>query len=334
MSFLIQKGLFKTDFTDYHAVLGVPVDAENKEIRKRYMKIAKKLHPDSSAIHSEAEKKLANDILSKLVNPAYEKLFQEKERAEHAIMLRLKGQQVMQQPQMIEQVQSDKARQLAQAREIEPTYKKALEQLASQQYEFLDRTLDMIGEISELNLVYLMRVQSNGAAPKPKQPGAGPASQALAGKETEKPSAPKKQQKKSPVEDYYRRAEELVEKENLAGAIIELREGLKLEPTNSKCHSLLGEIYLQQEQSTMAKVHINKALELNPKDEKALAAKKNLQKLMAKKAAAAKSSGKSGKKAGCSPLRTRWGAGAAGCADGGGITIFGIKIGGGGSKKK
>ncbi|MBC6422333.1 MAG: DnaJ domain-containing protein [Hormoscilla sp. SP5CHS1] len=36
--------------------------AENKEIRKRYMKIAKKLHPDSSAIHSEAEKKLANDI--------------------------------------------------------------------------------------------------------------------------------------------------------------------------------------------------------------------------------------------------------------------------------
>ncbi|MBC6474524.1 MAG: DnaJ domain-containing protein [Hormoscilla sp. GM102CHS1] len=45
MSFLIQKGLFKTDFTDYHAILGVPVYAENKEIRKRYMKIAKKLHP-------------------------------------------------------------------------------------------------------------------------------------------------------------------------------------------------------------------------------------------------------------------------------------------------
>jgi len=83
----------------------------------------------------------------------------------------------------------------------------------------------------------------------------------------------------------------------------------------------LGEIYLQQGQSTMAKVYINKALELNPKDEKALAAKKNLQKSLAspKKAAAAKSSGKSGKKAG---------------SDGGGITIFGIKISGGGSKKK
>ncbi|MBC6474523.1 MAG: hypothetical protein GDA48_18355 [Hormoscilla sp. GM102CHS1] len=81
-----------------------------------------------------------------------------------------------------------------------------------------------------------------------------------------------------------------------------LRDGLKREPNNSKCHSLLGEIYLQQGQSTIA-------------------AKKNLQKSLAspKKAAAAKSSGKSGKKAG---------------SDGGGITICGIKISGGGSKKK
>ncbi|MBO1349252.1 MAG: hypothetical protein EBE86_018520 [Hormoscilla sp. GUM202] len=67
-------------------------------------------------------------ILSKPVNPAYEKLFQEKERAEHAIKLRQKGQHEMQQPQKLEQVQRDKARQLAQAREIEQTYKKALEQ--------------------------------------------------------------------------------------------------------------------------------------------------------------------------------------------------------------
>lgn len=318
MSFQIEKGLFKTDFTDYHAILGVPVDAENKEIRKRYMRIAKKLHPDSSTINSESEKKLANDLLSKLVNPAYEKLSQEKERAEHAIMLRLKGQQAMGQSKTVDQVQSDLARELTQASDIEQTYKKALEQLASQQYESLDRMLEMTGEISELNLVYLMRTQNNGATAT--KPAAAPAeNQAPAGKKTEQPPARKKQQKKSPVEDYYRRAEELVERENLAGAIMELRDGLKLEPTNSKCHSLLGEIYLQLKQTTMAKVHINKALELNPKDEKAKAAKKDLEKVMAKKATQAKSSEKSGKKSG---------------SDGGGFTIFGIKIGGGGSKKK
>lgn len=317
MSFQIQKGLFKTDFTDYHAILGVPVDAENKDIRKRYMRIAKKLHPDSSRFDNEAEKELAQAWFSKQVNPAYEKLSQEKERTEHEIMLKLKGQHAIREPQTIEQVQSDLARQLAQASDIEPTYKKALEQLASQQYESLDRMQDMTGEISELNLVYLMRTQSNGSTANT-QPAAAPASQAPAGKKAEKPPAQKKPPKKSPVEDYYRRAEELVEKENLPGAILELRDGLKLEPTNSKCHSLLGEIYLQQQQTTMAKIHINKALELNPKDAKALAAKKNLEKLMAKKAVGEKSSGKSGKKSG---------------SDGGGITIFGIKI-GGGSKKK
>jgi len=327
MSFLIQKGLFNTDFTDYHAVLGVPVDAENKDIRKRYMRIAKKLHPDSSGINSEAEKQLANDLLSKLVNPAYEKLSTEKERTEHGVMLRLKGQQAMQQPQMIEQLQSELARQLAQASELEQTYKKALEHLAAQQYEVLDRMQELTGEISELNLVYLMRAQSNGATVNPTKPAAAAtASQAPAEKKTEQPLARKKPPKKSPVEDYYRRAEELVEKENLAGAILELRDGLKLEPTNSKCHSLLGEIYLQQEQRTMAKVHINKALELNPKDEKALAAKKKLEKLKAKKPAAANSSGKSSGKSGKKSE-----------SDGGGITIFGIKFGGGskgGSKKK
>lgn len=319
MSFQIQKGLFNEDFTDYHAILGVPVDAEEKEIRKRYQRIAKKLHPDtSSAIHNEEEKELANAWLSKVVNEAKGKLFKEKERAEHAVMLRLKGQQAMQQPQTIEQVQSDLARQLAQASDLEPTYKKALAQLAEQQYDSIARMQDVTEEISELNLVYLMRSQSNGATANPTKPAAAPASKAPAGKKTEQPPAQKNPQKKSPVEDYYRRAEELVEKENLSEAILELRDGLKLEPTNSKCHSLLGEIYLLQEQSTMAKVHINKALELNPKDEKAKAAKKNLEKLMAKKAAQARSSEKSGKKSG---------------SDGGGITIFGIKF-GGGSKKK
>lgn len=320
MSFQIEKGLFKTDFTDYHAILGVPVDAEEKEIRKRYQKIAKKLHPDtSSGIHGEEEKELANAWFSKVVNQAKGKLFKEKERAEHAVLLRIKGQQAMQQPGMIEQLQSDLARQLAQASDLDGTYKKAIEQLAEQQYESIARIEDITGEISELNLVYLMRTQSNGATATPTKPAAAPASKAPAAKTTKQQPEEKKPPKKSPVEDYYRRAEKLVEKENLPGAILELRDGLKLEPTNSKCHSLLGEIYLQQKQSTMAKVHINKALELNPKDEKALAAQKNLEKLMAKKAAAAKSSGKSGKKSG---------------SDGGGITIFGIKIGGGGSKKK
>jgi len=34
--FKIDSGLFQFDFTDHHAVLGVPIDADFKDIRKRY----------------------------------------------------------------------------------------------------------------------------------------------------------------------------------------------------------------------------------------------------------------------------------------------------------
>ena len=65
-------------------------------------------------------------------------------------------------------------------------------------------------------------------------------------------------------------------KQNYAGAVLELREALKLDQNNSRTHTLMGVAYLKQNQATMAKVHINKALQLNPKDELALRGKKHL----------------------------------------------------------
>jgi preprotein translocase subunit Sec63 len=50
MSWKIDRGLFKYDFIDYHAILCVSVDADVKDIRKRYLKIARRLHPDSGLI--------------------------------------------------------------------------------------------------------------------------------------------------------------------------------------------------------------------------------------------------------------------------------------------
>ncbi|NET53020.1 MAG: J domain-containing protein, partial [Merismopedia sp. SIO2A8] len=84
MSFQIERGLFKFDFTDHHAVLGIPIGADKKEVRKRYLKIARNLHPDSSKAEGEAEKQQANQLLSKLVNPAYEQL--SKDDREYLVM--------------------------------------------------------------------------------------------------------------------------------------------------------------------------------------------------------------------------------------------------------
>ena len=63
MSFQIERGLFKFDFTDHHAVLGILVNEDVKEVRKRYFKIARILHYDSPNCESEAEIKQSNQPL-------------------------------------------------------------------------------------------------------------------------------------------------------------------------------------------------------------------------------------------------------------------------------
>lgn len=306
MSFNINQGLFQLDFTDFHAILGVPIQADSREIRKRYMRIAKNLHPDSSSTGTPEEKKQASQILSKLVNPAYEKLSQEKEYKEYMVMLRIKGQQAAQQ-NSTQTLQSEVAKKLAQAKDVDVEYKKAMEDLAAQQYQTLNDFSKVTGEISELNMVYLMRAGSSGAKPANQPKAATPPPPKPA---NPAPPPPPKVEKKSPVEGYYGRAKELTEKGNFPKAILELRDALKLEPSNSDCHSLLGMIYLKQGQTTMAKVHINKALEGDPKHAEALDLKKKLEALIKK----GKDTGKTDQKAGQ------------------GIKIFGITIGGG--KKK
>ena len=46
MPFAIKHGLFKLKITDYHAILGIPLDADAKQVRLRYLKIAQTIHPD------------------------------------------------------------------------------------------------------------------------------------------------------------------------------------------------------------------------------------------------------------------------------------------------
>lgn len=59
-------------------------------------------------------------------------------------------------------------------------------------------------------------------------------------------------------------------------AILELRKGLTINPRNSNIHSLLGLAYQKQNYNTMAKVYVNKAIQLNPKNQLALKLKQRL----------------------------------------------------------
>lgn len=277
MSLRMDRGLFKYDFIDHHAILCVSVDADVKEIRKRYLKIARHLHPDSSSITTPTEKKLASELLSKLVNPAYETLSAERTRSEYIIVLSQMGKRLLQESASIE-LTSDLAKQLASAPNIDLLYKNAIAKIGETQYDSLKEVIPIISQISELNLVYLMRTAGKAfAAPAakplvnstPPQPKETPAST--------RPEPPKED---SSVEQYLRRAQSLIEKNQFSPAEIELKDALKIAPKSSRCHSLLAFVYMRQNKLKMAKIHFDNALKLDPKDQTALAWKPKIDKVL------------------------------------------------------
>ena len=272
MNFPIQQGLFKYDLTDHYAILGLPLNADSKQIRKRYLIVARGLHPDTCKDKTENGKKLANKLLSKLVNPAYELLSKEESRKEYLLILSQMGRNLAAELSTIT-LASDTAQKLFQATQnADLVYYKLLKPLVADQYGDLNQVLPKIAQLSELNLVYLMVQSTQQASAKPKPKVKTPPKEPV--------RQPEKTAPVSAVDTSIRRAQEYLERKNISQAIVELREALKKEPNNCTCHGLLGLAYLQENQQTMAKVHINKAWKVNPKNPVAIQAKQALEKVI------------------------------------------------------
>ena len=289
MSFKIQRGLFKFELTDYHAILGIPLAADPNLIRKRYLKIAHSLHPDTCKAVDDSERRQASELLSKLVNPAYENL-KGKTRHEYQIVLSQMGKRLAKEGGATA-VTSAAAKALLNTNPatLEAEYQKALKALTATQYQSLGAIADTIGDLSELNLVYLMRKEGAGLG----QPAASrPATSRPAASPPAAPGAPPSQPADddppppSMLDPYIRRAREYMEKNNFSKAVLELRDGLKLDPNDSTCHSLMGLTYLKQNQVSMAKVHISKALQADPQNSLAQKADQALARAIGKKTAA------------------------------------------------
>lgn len=272
----IDQGLFKLDISDHHAVLGIPIDSDAKLVRKRYLKIARKLHPDSLRSASDKQKQQAGELLSKLVNPAYETLSHEKTAQEHTILLRLKGQQLEQQPTLLP-VEGDTAKKLTGSNNIDHDYTNAFKGLAADQYESLDSVLSVIGALSELNAVYVMK-KGGGSAPaatakKTVQGGRSGGSTEASGGQTQKqateqpnPSHPRRR-REMVIDSYLKRAKEFEYKRVFDKAVTEMREAVKAYPDSALCHSSLARAYMKAGQTKMASIHCKRALELDPEDE-------------------------------------------------------------------
>ena len=288
MSFAIKQGLFKLNITDHHAILGVSLDAEPKQIRLRYLKIAQKLHPDKCRADKD-KMKLAGQILSKLVNPAYEQLSKKNSFAEHQLVLTQIGKRIAENKSKIK-LETESAQELLKAgHSAELVYPKLLKKIISGQYDSLADVTQNIGNISELNLVYLMlkcergistnKTSSSATANASKSTKSqtkattaqAPASEAQA--KVEEPST------ESRVAAFVGRAQQYISKGEYDRAITELRDALRIDPNNGIAHAVMGQAYIRKKQLTMAKVHIGKAGKADPHNPIVIESQKELEKL-------------------------------------------------------
>jgi len=327
-TFRIDRGIGQYDFNDYYAVLGLPLTAEASHVRKRYLLIAKCLHPD---IHGRTptEKQVATQYLSKLVNPAYDVLSQERERTEYSAILKLLGKRLMKRNQRFAP-QSDIAKKyLISSRDV--NYEQAIQEIAKVQYHNLEGSLDQIGLLSELNLVHILlqegyrhssessgtsgvispkpfsnaasnvpnanvvnnkvnSTQSNTASssyqtrsesqvpPRSASSSSNTANAASTGSTTNASQSSNNRQASNTsqassngsINQYILQAENYISQKLWTSALKELRSGIQIDCNNSKCHALLGFVYMNQKLAGMSKVSFQQALKLNPQEPLAL----------------------------------------------------------------
>ena len=204
------------------------------------------------------------------MNPAYEALTQEKAMTEHLIVLRLRGERLSQDTSV--QLQSEAARAIAKSNNAISVYANSLKPLVESQYETIDQVVDLIGEISELNLAYLMSTAgSNGGGAAAASASSGRASTtpapaatpAAARQKTPPPPPSPRQQREAIIASYHKRAAEFAAKKDYSRAILEMRDAVKSHPTNGQCHAQLAAYYLQAGQPKMTKIHLKRALEFD-----------------------------------------------------------------------
>jgi curved DNA-binding protein CbpA len=353
-TFRIDRGIGHYDFNDYYAILGLPLTAEASHVRKRYLMIAKCLHPD---IHGRTptEKQVATQYLSKLVNPAYDVLSQERERTEYSAILKLLGKRLMKRNQKFTP-QSELAQKYLISAKFN-NYEQTIQEIAKVQYQDLNQALENIGLLSELNLVHILIQEGYkhppddstslsivSPKPSPLSPNnvANPTNSStgkntntsngnrvnstypnstigsyqmrsesqvpprtsvnqnnnkdntnstgtnnntqnksnsdfnsnykstLTGETNSNKSSNSNDVNRNSIEQYILEAEKYISKQSWGLALKELRSAIQVDCNSSKCHALLGFVYMHQKLVGMAKVSFQQALKLNPEEPLAL----------------------------------------------------------------
>jgi curved DNA-binding protein CbpA len=257
--------------SDPYAVLGISVNADDRQILKRYYNIAKILHPDNHISKDDyTYRELANYVLTRLVNPAYEQLKLSKKRFYTSSALRLKAKGIA--PEQFAELNLSIGRPKS-AKEAELLYEKAIASYAESQYKSLEEAYNLTHKLHQLNLLYFVWENSEYTLttesktviqPSPEQPAEV--------KPVESSSTETKPNTSAIIyaKRHFSRAVEYSNQKKWNLAVQELRDAIKLDPNNSEYYALLGVVHYQQKLVGMAKVYLNHALKLNPQQPLAL----------------------------------------------------------------
>ncbi|MEO0539747.1 MAG: DnaJ domain-containing protein [Cyanobacteria bacterium P01_A01_bin.105] len=250
---------------DPYAALGLSVVADERRITKRYRQIAKRLHPDTQVGRPAAEQMFAQQVLAKIVNPAYQRLKQENTRSEALASLRFKVRRMARNEKLKPTFESAQQLLRLPEDEVDGFYENTLTQLAAQQFNSPARFHQILPRVAQLNLILLRRKMSDAvirpkrtglvAAPSPVKP------ETRSDLGTAPPPAPPEI---NYAERYAIRARTYLTQRNYDQAIQELREGVKIEPNRVEFHSMLGQAYLMQKKYGMSRVHLKRALVIKP----------------------------------------------------------------------
>lgn len=235
------------------------------QIRKKFLKLAKILHPDVFGRTAE-EKETATKYFSKMVSPAYQILNSDRERGEYLATLRMFAQGKKNKEEALT-LSSEIAQKLYRLPH-EITYKQFVEQVSPKQYESLESILEYTSTLSELNLVYVLTQTSLSFTSGSTAASALQNSNANANANNEPISAPVAAQ--SPALRNLNMAELFISKKQWTDALKELINAEKLDVNNAKVHALKGLVQMNQNAAAIAKSSFQKALKLDPKEPTAL----------------------------------------------------------------
>jgi tetratricopeptide (TPR) repeat protein len=255
-SFKLTKGLATHKINDYFAVLGLPLTTNVGDIRKKFMVLAKSLHPDVFSL-SELQRAWAEKYYAKMVSPSYKILNTDYSRDEYFATLRYLASDLkkLEEAPIVQSALAQKLLRLPH----EVNYNQYVSEIAAKQYTSLSRALEYTDELSELNLVFLYTQSQIGQPARVVVVPDLPSSSELPKKPIVSKALPK-----------IAAAEAFIAKKKWADAIAELKLAEKLDPEYSQIYALMGVVYLAQKSTAVAKSCFQKALKLNPKDEIAL----------------------------------------------------------------